>query len=475
MIWPEFRLHNAIFALRHVASAALALATGSHARPLALAAAVLPPSVAAPRRATDRVGDRDRRTTNAMPYPETCRAVDVRLTKALYASAQFGATAACLYGPATCAFAPLLGIEIAAFMMTAVRKRSDPIHTTYPFLTELLGNLPTDNNCPNLTCACGTQGRTELNGTHGFGSEDHFGVHTVEAAGVNGSRLRASGAYSLEEIEAIWGAALGEMDAYDTFLDNHLALWAPDLAPTSSASRPRPCRRSASGVRWVAVDEVRHRFEDGPPAVAAGRLEPLHVSRFAADLDVIEVFYDRVLGEKPSAVDFPLDEADPTSKRLVYGGPGSFTPDVALVFVTRAEPSNRARSASWFQRYAVAVGEHCMRNYTDCWPVWGDDRRDNHVAVQMNRVTPGAPTLDDVVANLDAMGWHLHHPFKGACKAPGDCGPSDICLMDPSGWTTQLVSPVGFKNTTLPGADVDSGGLSGYCFEFCEHLRAPCE
>ena len=89
----------------------------------------------------------------------------------------------------------------------------------------------------------------------------------------------------------------------------------------------------------------------------------------------------------------------------------------------------------------------------------------------MNRVTPGAPTLDDVVANLDAMGWHLHHPFKGACKAPGDCGPSDIYLMDPSGWTTQLVSPVGFKNTTLPGADVDSGGLSGYCFEFCEREK----
>ena len=292
-------------------------------------------------------------------------------------------------------------------MYKATWATSDPIHTTYPFLTELLGNLPTDNNCPNLTCACGTQGRTELNGTHGFGSEDHFGVHTVEAAGVNGSRLRASGAYSLEEIEAIWGAALGEMDAYDTFLDNHLALWAPDLAPYverfQAAAVPALGLRWAfrgeryasllvhvpksqvvlelisqtapPGVRWVAVDEVRHRFEDGPPAVPAGRLEPLHVSRFAADLDVIEVFYDRVLGEKPSAVDFPLDKADPTSKRLVYGGPGSFTPDVALVFVTRAEPSNRVRSASWFQRYAVAVGEHYMRNYTDCWPVWGDDRR----------------------------------------------------------------------------------------------------
>ncbi|KAH8049294.1 hypothetical protein JL720_15685 [Aureococcus anophagefferens] len=269
-------------------------------------------------------------------------------------------------------------------MYKATWATSDPIHTTYPFLTELLGNLPTDNNCPNLTCACGTQGRTELNGTHGFGSEDHFGVHTVEAAGVNGA---------------------------------------------GSARRAAAVPALGLGVRWVAVDEVRHRFEDGPPAVAAGRLEPLHVSRFAADLDVIEVFYDRV-SAKPSAADFPLDEADPTSKRLVYGGPGSFTPDVALVFVTRAEP-----------RTARA-------------PRPGD----NHVAVQMNRADPGADA-DDAAANLDAMGWHLHHPFKGACKAPGDCGPSDIYLMDPSGWTTQLVSPVGFKNTT-PRRDADSAPLA---------------
>ena len=385
-------------------------------------------------------------------------------------------------------------------MYKATWAASDPIHTTFPFLTKYLGNLPTDNNCPDLTCACGTQGRTELNGTHGFGSEDHFGVHTVEAAGVNGSRLRASGAYSLAEVEAIWDATLGDMDAYDTFMDNHLALWTATLVPFAAALDADGV--PYLGLRWLSegveyysmivhvpksqvvleiistvapegfasvyVAEARHRFLAGPPRDAPpGRLDPLHVSRYAADLDEVERFYEAVLGEKPNAVDAPLDGADATSKRLVYGGPGSFTPEVSLQFVFRAEKTRGAaarRSAAWFQRYTVNVGKQYMHNYTDCWPVWGD----NHVAVQMDRVDAGKPTLDDVVRNLDAIGWHLHHPFKGACKAPGDCGPSDIYLMDPTGWTTQLVSPAGFGKGTLPGADVDSGGLSGYCFTFCE-------
>ena len=72
---------------------------------------------------------------------------------------------------------------------------------------------------------------------------------TDGSAGVNGSRLRASGAYSLEEIEAIWGAALGEMEAYDTFLDNHLALWAPDLAPY--VERFQAAAVPALGLRWA--------------------------------------------------------------------------------------------------------------------------------------------------------------------------------------------------------------------------------
>lgn len=55
------------------------------------------------------------------------------------------------------------------------------------------------NNCPDEVCTCGEQGRTELSGTVGFGSEEHFGVHTVRAAGVNGSRADASGFLTVAE------------------------------------------------------------------------------------------------------------------------------------------------------------------------------------------------------------------------------------------------------------------------------------
>lgn len=376
---------------------------------------------------------------------------------------------------------------------------SDPIHTTYPFLTHYLGNLPTDNNCPDLTCACGTQGRTELNGTHGYGSENLFGMHTVNAAGVNNSRMEASGAYSLEEVEAIWGDAMGDMSVYDTFMDNHLALWAPTLAPYSSAFDADQVNYlalrwhddgatyyslivhlpssqvvvefisdEAPALDWMDVQETRHHFFGAPPATAPGQLDPLHVSRFVSDLDEIEAFYEAVMETKPNAVDSPLDKADPASKRIVYGGPGSFTPKVSLSFVHRTEKRHRAFSATWFQKYTVGVGRTYMKNYTDCWPIWGD----NHVAVQLDHVDSEALSLDDAIANLNKIDWHLHHPFKGGCKAPGDCGPSDIYMMDPSGWTTQLVSPSGFGKKTLPGADVDPGGLDGYCYTFCEGATA---
>ena len=186
------------------------------------------------------------------------------------------------------------------------------------------------------------------------------------------------------------------------------------------------------------------------------------------ELDEIEAFYEAVMETKPNAVDSPLDKADPASKRIVYGGPGSFTPKVSLSFVHRTEKRHRAFSATWFQKYTVGVGRTYMKNYTDCWPIWGD----NHVAVQLDHVDSEALSLDDAIANLNKIDWHLHHPFKGGCKAPGDCGPSDIYMMDPSGWTTQLVSPLGFGKKTLPGADVDPGGLDGYCYTFCEGATA---
>jgi len=71
---------------------------------------------------TDRLGCREKRTTNAMPYPQTVSSQQQIAIKHFYTLAQFGATAACLFDDPTISFAPLLAIQAAPLLMTLVRK-----------------------------------------------------------------------------------------------------------------------------------------------------------------------------------------------------------------------------------------------------------------------------------------------------------------------------------------------------------------
>ena len=86
---------------------------------------------------TDTWGDREKRTTNAMPYPSTVdEETDRPRIKKQYMLSQFGATASCLLPDASINFAPLLAIQIAPLMMTLVRKgkvTSFDYHRVYAF------------------------------------------------------------------------------------------------------------------------------------------------------------------------------------------------------------------------------------------------------------------------------------------------------------------------------------------------------
>lgn len=120
MIWPEARLHSLLFASRHAIACAAALAGLSH--PLLLVA-LNHATIAAAELVTSRYGDRERRTTNAMPYPAHVPEGEVAATKMSYASAQFLATGlAHVTDEPTLCFLPLLPIQIAALLMTLVRK-----------------------------------------------------------------------------------------------------------------------------------------------------------------------------------------------------------------------------------------------------------------------------------------------------------------------------------------------------------------
>jgi hypothetical protein len=133
MIWPEFRYHSILFATRHVSCTVLGLCgmwpsnseDGMMLSSCLVRGLIVLGTSHAALMITSRHGDRDRRTTNSMPYPAyvTPGGVQQSVIKAAYATAQFGATVSCvLYDDPTLCFAPLLGIQMAPLLMTLVRK-----------------------------------------------------------------------------------------------------------------------------------------------------------------------------------------------------------------------------------------------------------------------------------------------------------------------------------------------------------------
>lgn len=137
MIWPEFRLHSIAFATRHVVATLLTLNDAWPANRWGRAAAALALVLATSQIAswiTDRYGDREQRTTNAMPYPDGVTETEKAAIKWSYAKAQFSATASATLSDATVNWIPLLVIQGAAFLMTLVRKgkiSSSTYHRVY--------------------------------------------------------------------------------------------------------------------------------------------------------------------------------------------------------------------------------------------------------------------------------------------------------------------------------------------------------
>lgn len=140
MIWREFRVHNAIFAYRHLVSAALGIwlpewwwRTPSMSSTAVKVVLVLGACWAADV-ATDKLGNNEKRTTNAMPYPTKTAANVEQTAKWFYAKSQFAATALAAFGTPVLTFGSILAIEIASLLMTLVRKgiiESHHYHAVY--------------------------------------------------------------------------------------------------------------------------------------------------------------------------------------------------------------------------------------------------------------------------------------------------------------------------------------------------------
>lgn len=127
VIWPEFRVHSALFSVRHVAAAALALWARGAGLPPPLARAALTALITGlatygAAAATEALGSKTDRTTSSMAHPPHLDAETVRRTRRFYSTAQFGATCACGTWAPSHAYVPLYGIQLAPFLMTLVRK-----------------------------------------------------------------------------------------------------------------------------------------------------------------------------------------------------------------------------------------------------------------------------------------------------------------------------------------------------------------
>ncbi|CAJ1384030.1 unnamed protein product [Effrenium voratum] len=142
MIWREFRVHNAIFAYRHLVGSALGIwaADWWWQRPTVLSVVVKVSLVLAACKAadvaTEMIGSTEARTTNSMPYPKKTSETIEQVAKKFYAKSQFAATALAAFGTPSLSFCSILAIELASLLMTLVRKgiiEARTYHIVYAF------------------------------------------------------------------------------------------------------------------------------------------------------------------------------------------------------------------------------------------------------------------------------------------------------------------------------------------------------
>ena len=125
MIWKEFRLHSLLFSSRHVITTIISLYNFNIDIKvfILIKLTIILLTVFLAKKITDKYGDKEIRTTNAMPYPITLNENEIAKIKREYAKKQFGATLFCaIINNPTYNFIPLYAIQSAPFLMTLVRK-----------------------------------------------------------------------------------------------------------------------------------------------------------------------------------------------------------------------------------------------------------------------------------------------------------------------------------------------------------------
>jgi hypothetical protein len=120
MVYPEFRAHSIVFALRSIVVMALIMLDLKLLRPLAIAATMLAADKITAHYALEEPKSK---TMRDMPYPDDLPVVGQKAITYYYNVSQIGATLSLLMRDSVdYAFLILYPIQIAAFLMTCVRK-----------------------------------------------------------------------------------------------------------------------------------------------------------------------------------------------------------------------------------------------------------------------------------------------------------------------------------------------------------------
>jgi len=281
-----------------------------------------------------------------------------------------------------------------------------------------------DDSCSNNKCQCGATARVALKTSSSAGKlgvSPGFGIHGVYAAGTGGSRAKASGNLTVEQVEDIFTQKLGDMSAYSPYMDYHLALQVSSLDSYTSAFRSDGQKflpltwtsggktyyslivqnpgtqeifelvadSKPSGVEFEVHDGPRHVFT-GDEAVEEGRATALHVSRTSRDLSSVVSFYKEVFG------------IDPVAQGTSGGAKYAFFQHNAQATVQiqywEREQSGE-HTTQWFEQYLEGVNAEYMTSYKSCWPVWGD----NHYCLDSQQLD-----MSKIKETYDSKGYKYH-------------------------------------------------------------------
>lgn len=334
---------------------------------------------------------------------------------------------------------------------------SDALRTG-DWLLKYLPCYESTDDCSNRQCTCGTQGRVQLSG-------NNFGIHTVYAPGNEGNREKANGGKTLQEIEQIWHAGIGELrQTLDTsvnargWCDNRLALMSSGSLDTfisafkDGGENYHTGTFSSNGQSYYSVlvhipmsqvvleiqsascsicsslalagyphdshmeDHIHVHAMKGDSDEAA-TLEPVRISRAVASVDEIVSFYKSIFQVNPVSQTTASDGTKTVQIQVMS------TATVLLQFVER--PGQTGQSSQWFASLLNSTNIEYMGTGgqpSGCWPIWGD----NHAALDQRQTDVGV-----FYKRWSQSGYPLwmHDTPMGV---------PHMYAQDPSGWQIQF-------------------------------------